>query len=99
MVSSSLAVVLALISLIASSLLAVIIGYLSCILLRLSWGWAISVVDVLLAPIVAIACAYAMFKIDSANGVLQSRLGLVLAASAVAIVLRHLCRLMFRSSG
>jgi hypothetical protein len=98
MIPTGIAAVLVLVSLLISSLLAVLVGYFTCIILRLPWGFATSATDILLAPVIAFASAGVLFKIDSAHGDLHSRLGLLLGLACGAVVVRHLIRLRLRSA-
>lgn len=98
MVSTGIATILALLSLIAASCLGVGVGYLTCLTLRLPWNLRGGVVDLFLAASAAVISAYALSAMDAAQGILRSRVSLILVLAAASVVVRHLVRLGFRYS-
>ncbi len=81
-----------------ASALGIGVGGFASLLLRQPWGFKVILMDAALAGIVVIIAAYMVSLIDSARGVLESRVGLVLGIAAASVVVMHLIRLAVRSS-
>lgn len=71
-------------------------GGLTCLVLRRSWGLKEALIDAVLAAVVAVVAAYVVAAIESARGVWESRIVLILAIAVTSVVVRHLIRLTLR---
>jgi hypothetical protein len=98
MIGTSGAAVLILVNTIFASALGICAGGLTGLVLRRPWSLKAAVIDGVLAAVVAVIAAYVLAAIDSARGVLESRVALVLAIATASIVVRHLMRLAVRSA-
>jgi len=98
MIGTSGATILLLVNVIFAGVLGIGAGGLTCLVLRRPWSLKAALLDAVLAVVVAVIAAYAVSAIDNARGVLESRVGLVLAIAAASVVVRHLMRLALRSS-
>ena len=96
MIGTSGAAVLLLVNVIFAGVLGIVTGGLASLVLRRPWGLKAAIIDAVLAVVVAVIAAYVVSAIDDARGVLESRVGLVLAIAAGSVVLRHLFRLALR---
>jgi phage baseplate assembly protein W len=65
------------------------------LVLRRSWGLKEALIDAVIAAVVA---AYVVSAIESARGVWESRVALILAIAVASVVVRHLIRLALRSA-
>lgn len=92
MIPTTLAPVLTLASFLLICTLAALVGFLACVLLRLPWGVSVAATDVILAIIVTIVAGLVAAVIDTAHGVLESRLTLVLLIANAAVAIRHILR-------
>jgi hypothetical protein len=79
-----------------ASVLGIGVGGFTCLLLRQPWGLKAALIDAVLAAVVVIIAAYVVSAIDNARGVLESRIGVILAVAAASVLLRHLFRLALR---
>lgn len=70
---------------------------LTCLVLRLPWGLKDILVDAVLAAVVAVIAAYAISAIDSARGVWESRVTLILTIAVGSVVVRHVIRFAIQS--
>ena len=98
MVGTTGAIVLVTINGLLASLLGIGAGGLTCLLLRQSWSLKQCLVDAVIAAAMAFAAAYVVSAIDSARGIWESRVALILAIAVASVVVRHLVRLAFRST-
>jgi len=98
MVPTSAATLMYLINVIFASMLGIGAGGVTCLALRRPWGLKAALIDAILAAVVAITAAYVVSVIDSARGVWESRVALVLAIAAASVVVRHLIHLALGSS-
>jgi hypothetical protein len=98
MIGTNGAAVLLLVNIIFASVLGIGAGGLTCLVLRRPWSLKAALIDAVLAAVVAVIAAYVVSAIDNARGVLDSRVGPVLAIAAASVVVRHLIRLGVRSS-
>ncbi len=87
-----------LINVLFASVLGIGAGCLTCLALRRPWGLKGALIDAVLAAVVAVVAAYVMSAIESARGVWESRVTLILIIAVASVVLRHLIRLAFRPS-
>jgi hypothetical protein len=98
MIGTSGATVLLLVNVVFAGVLGIGAGGLTCFALHRPWSLKAALLEAVLAVVVAVIAAYAVSAIDNARGVLESRVGLVLAIAAASVVVRHLMRLAVRSS-
>ena len=98
MIGTTSGAVLLIVNLVLAAVLGVGAGGLTRLVLRRTWGLNSALLDGALAAIVAVIAAYAVSAIDNARGVLESRVGLVLAIAAASVVVVDLMRLAVRSS-
>ncbi len=98
MIGISGAAVLLVVNVILASLLGVGAGGLTCLLLRRPWGVKAALIDAGLAVVVAVVAAYTISAIDDARGVLESRVGVVLAIATASVVVMHLMGVGLRPS-
>lgn len=98
MLTTGAATVIALITLIVSCVIGSTVGFATCLVFRLPWNLRVAALDVALAAVVSIASAYAYSQIMMARGQLDSGVKWILLTAAVSVVLRHLVRLVLRSS-
>jgi hypothetical protein len=73
-------------------------GGLMSLALRRSWGLKEALIDAVLAAVVAVVAAYVVAAIESARGVWESRIVLILTIAVASVVVRHLIRLRLRSA-
>lgn len=92
------ATVLFSINVIFASVLGIGAGGLTCLAMRRSWGLKDALIDAVLAAVVAVAAAYLISAVESARGIWESRVTLVLAIAVGSVVLRHVIRLVLRST-
>ena len=85
------------INLVFAGLLGIAAGGFTCLVLRRSWGLKQALIDAVIATVIATAAAYLFAAIDSARGVWESRVALILAIAVASVVVRHLIRLALRS--
>ncbi len=86
------------INILLASVLGVITGGLTCLALRRFWGLKQALIDAVLAAVVAVAAAYSVSAIESARGIWESRVALILAIAVGSVVIRHLIRFVLRSA-
>jgi hypothetical protein len=98
MLTKGSATAIALVTLIVSCVIGGAVGFVTCLIFRLAWNLKVAIFDVALAFVVGIASAYAYSAIAMARGPIDSGGKWILLTAAISIVLRHLVRLMFRSS-
>lgn len=98
MIGTTGASVLFLINVIFAGVLGIGAGGLTCLVLRRSWGVKDALIDALLAAVVAVTAAYLISAIETARGVWESRVALILAIAVGSVVVRHLIRLALRSA-
>jgi hypothetical protein len=99
MIDTTGATVLFLINVLLASVLGIGAGGLTCLAIRRSWGLKEALIDAVLAAVVAVAAAYVVAAIESAGGVWESRVALILAIAVASVVIRNLIRLGLRSAG
>jgi hypothetical protein len=98
MIGTAGATILFSINVLFASLLGIGAGGLICLMLRRPWGLKEALIDAALASVVAVAAAYVVSAIESARGVWESRVALILAIAVTSVVVRHLIRLALRSA-
>ena len=98
MIGTTGATVLFSINVLFASVLGIGAGWLTCMALRRSWGLKEALIDAVLAAVVAVVAAYVVAAIESARGVWESRVALILAIAVASVVVRHLIRLTLRSA-
>jgi len=98
MIGTTGATVLFLINVLLAGVLGVAAGGLTCLAIRRSWGLKGALIDAVLAAVVSVAAAYVIAAIESARGVGESRIALILAIAVASVVVRHLIRLRLRSA-
>ncbi len=79
-------------------LLGIGISGLTCLVLRRSWGIKAALVDAVLAAVVAVASAYVISAIESARGIWESDVALILAIAGASVLVRHLISVARRSA-
>jgi hypothetical protein len=97
MIGATGATVLFLINVLFASVLGICAGGLLCLVLRRHWGLKGALIDAALAAVVAVVAAYVVAAIESARGVWESRVTLILAIAVASVVLRHLIGRALRS--
>jgi len=97
MIGTSGATMLFLVNIIFGGVLGIGAGGLTCLVLRRPWGLKTALFDAVLASVIGVIAAYMVAVIESARGVWESRVTVILAIAAGSVVLRHLLRLAFRS--
>jgi phage baseplate assembly protein W len=95
MIGTAGATILFSINVLFASVLGTGAGGLTCLVLRRSWGLKEALIDAVIAAVVA---AYVVSAIESARGVWESRVALILAIAVASVVVRHLIRLALRSA-
>ena len=80
-----------LVYLIFTSAVGVSAGGLTCLVFRRAWGLKTALIDAVLAAVVAIVAALVVSAIDSARGVFESRVGLVVLIATGSVVVSY-CR-------
>lgn len=98
MIGTTGATVLFSINVLLAGVLGIGAGRLACLALRRHWGLKEALIDVVLAAVVAAAAAYVVAAIESARGVWESSVALILAIAVAGVVVRHLFRLTPRSA-
>jgi hypothetical protein len=98
MIGTTGATVLFSINVLFAALLGIGAGGLTCLALRQSWGLKEALIDAVLAAVVAVVAAYVVAAIESARGVWESRVLLILAIAVASVVVRKLIRLKLRSA-
>jgi hypothetical protein len=93
MLTTGLVTSIALVTLIASSVIGLMVGFITCLVLRIPWDAKMAVTDTLLTAIVSIAAAFAFAAIALAHGQLDPGLNWILVIAAGSVVIRHLIRL------
>lgn len=96
MIGTTGATVLFLINVLVACVLGLGAGGLMCLALRRSWGLKEALIDAVLAAVVAVTAAYLIAAIESARGVWESRVALILSIAVASVVVRHLIRLKLR---
>ena len=86
------AAILVIVNLILASLLGLGAGGITSLVVRRRWGLKTALVDAALAAGVAVLAAFAILSIDSARGIVVSRVWLTFAISVVSVILKHLVR-------
>jgi hypothetical protein len=97
MIGTTGATVLLIINIALASVVGVVTGGLTCLVLRQPWSLKTVLLDAALAACVGLVAAYALATIEAARGVWGSLVGLVLAIAAVSIIVAHIVRLSLRS--
>jgi hypothetical protein len=97
-IGTSGATVLFVVNLLFAGVLGVGAGRLTCSVLRRTWDLKMIVMDAVLAVVIAVIATYLVSTLDTARGIWESRVTLVLAIAAASVVLRHTARLLVRSS-
>ncbi len=87
------ATVLFLVNIIFASVLGIAAGGLTCLALRRPWALKAAIIDAVLAVVVGVIAAYVVAAVESARGVWESRVTLILVIAVGSVVLRHLIRL------
>jgi hypothetical protein len=95
MIGTTGAVVLFSINVLFASVLGIGAGGLTCLALRRPWGLKDAIVDAALAAVVAVIAAYSVSAIESARGIWESHVILMLAIAVGSVVIRHLIRWAF----
>lgn len=98
MIGTTGATVLFSINVLFASVLGIAAGRLTCLTLRRSWDLKEAIIDAVLAAVVAVVAAYSVAAIESARGVWESRVALILAVAVASVVVRHVIRLALRSA-
>lgn len=98
MIGTTGATVLFVFNVLFASVLGIGAGGLICSVLRRPWGIKTVLLDAALAAAVAVVAAYVVAAIDTARGVWESHVMLILIIAFASVVARHLLRLaVFRS--
>jgi len=98
MIGTTGAFVLFSINVLFAALLGMGAGGLTCLALRRYWGLKEALIDAVLAAVVAAVAAYVVAAIESARGVWESRVLLILGIAIASVVVRQLIRLKLRSA-
>jgi hypothetical protein len=98
MIGTTGATVLFLINVLFAGVLGIGAGGLTCLVRRRSWGLKAALIDAVLAAVVAVVAAYVIAAIESARGVWESRIVLILTIAVASVVVRHLIRPRLRSA-
>jgi hypothetical protein len=98
MIGTTGATVLFSVNILLASVLGIGAGGLTCLALRRSWSLKEALIDAVLAAVVAVVVADVVAAIESARGVWESRVVLILAIAVASVVGRHLARLALRSA-
>jgi hypothetical protein len=75
-----------------ASVLGVGAGGFTCLLLRRSWSLKAVVIDAMLGALVALLAAYVISAVETARGVWESRVTLMLAVAVASVIGRHILR-------
>jgi hypothetical protein len=98
MLTSGLLSAIALITLVASSVIGLVLGFVTCQVLKVSWNAKMAVTDTLLMAAISIAAAFAFAVVELARGHLEPSLTPILLIAAGSVILRHLIRFGRRSA-
>lgn len=98
MLTTGAATAIALVTLVVSSVIGGIVGFLTCWVGRLPWNLKVAAWDVGLAAVVSIASGFAYSAIAMAHGRMDSGVKWILLTAAASVVVRHLIRLARRSA-
>lgn len=96
MLTTGAATAIALTTLLVSCAIGGIVGYITCVALRLPWSFKVAMWDVVLVAVVSIAFAYAYAAIAMARGNMESGVKWILLTAAACVVVRHLIRFALR---
>jgi hypothetical protein len=95
MLTTGAATAIALTMLVASSLIGLAVGFIVCLVFRLTWNVKVAALDLLIALATSIASVYLFALIAYALGY-DSVVSWVFLTASAMVVLRHLARLMRR---
>lgn len=98
MIGTTGATVLFLINVFFASVLGIGAGGLTCLVLRRPLEIKVALIDATLAASVAVVAAYLVAVMETARGVWESRVTLILIIAVATVVVMHLIRLALRSS-
>jgi hypothetical protein len=84
---------IALVTLVASGVIGLILGFITCRVLKISWNAKMAVTDTMLMVAVSIAAAFAFAAVALARGHFDPGLQWILLIASGSIVIRHLVRL------
>lgn len=97
MIGTTIAAVLFSINVLFAALLGIAAGGLTSLALRRSWGLKEVLIDALLAAVVSVAAAYLVAAIESARGVWESHVALILTIAVASVIVRQFIRSGLRS--
>ena len=92
MIGTTIAAVLFSINVLFAALLGIATGGLTSFALRRSWGLKEGLIDALLAAVVSVVAAYLVAAIESARGVWESHVALILTIAVAVVVARQFIR-------
>jgi hypothetical protein len=97
MIGTTIAAVLFSINVLFAALLGIAAGGLTSLALRRSWGLKEVLLDALLAAVVSVVAAYLVAAIESARGVWESHVALILTIAVASVIVRQFIRPGLRS--
>ena len=92
MLTTGLLSAITLVTLVASGVIGVIVGFITCWVLKVSWNTKMAVTDTILMVVVSIAAAFAFAAIALARGHFDGGLSWILLIASGSVVIRHLVR-------
>lgn len=98
MLTSGLLSAIALVTLLAFGAIGLIIGFVTCRVLKISWNAKTAVTDAILVVVVSIAAALAFAAVALARGHFDPGLQWILLIALASVVVRHLLRSKHRSA-
>jgi hypothetical protein len=87
---------IALVTLVASGVIGLIVGFITCWVLKVSWNAKMAVTDTMLTVAMSIAAAFAFAAIALARGHFDGSVGWILLIASGSVVIRHLVRRGYR---
>jgi hypothetical protein len=97
MIGTTIAAVLFSINVLFAALLGIAAGGLASFALRRSWGIKEVLIDALLAAVVSVLAAYLVAAVESARGVWESHVALILIIAVAGVIVRQFIRPGLRS--
>ena len=94
MLTSGAATAIALFTLVVSTAIGGLTGFLACLVLRLPWNVRVAVLDVGLAAVASVATVLVYTAIATARGQGDSAVKWVLLAATVSVIVRHVIRFL-----